>query len=149
MISPRTRRAGRERAVQFLFGLDFSGYPPEEVLEDFWDMSSSNESARKYAERLIFGAWDRLEAIDGAIDGALEAWTPGRVGYVERAILRVAVFELLYLPDVPPGVAINEAIEVAKIFGGEEAPRFVNGVLDRIRRDLEAGREGAREQAPG
>lgn len=150
MIAPRTRRAGRERAVQFLFGLDFSGYEPDDTLGAFWDMSPSKPAVRRYAETLAQGVWRNRDELDHTINGALEGWLPERVGYIERAVLRVAVFEMRHLPDVPPGVAINEAIEVAKTFGGEDAPRFVNGVLDRIRRDLDTDTDqGAQEQTSG
>ena len=73
MSSSRTRRAGREHAVQFLFGLDFSGYAPEDVLEDFWAISPVRRSVRAYADQLILGAWGKLGEVDQTIENALEA----------------------------------------------------------------------------
>ena len=133
-ISPKKRRSARERAVQFLFGLDFTKYDWRSAIETFWLSSPVNASVKDYAELLIDGVAGHLEELDGAIDGSLDRWTPDRIGRVERNILRVALFEMRYLDDVPTPVAINEAIEVAKRFGAEDAPRFINGVLDRLKK---------------
>ena len=77
--------------------------------------------------------WKRRQALDERIDSALRNWTPERVGRVERNILRVALYEMDYEDDVPKKVAINEAIEISKEYGSDEAPRFINGVLDRLK----------------
>ena len=135
MFHPKTRRMGRERALQFLFGLDMTRKVDwRGLLSDYWGINPAREPVRQYAEQLIAGVCDHQAELDQRIHGALENWTPERVGYIERAVLRIALFEMLYLPDVPPTVAINEAIEVTKRFGGPESPRFVNGVLDRLRK---------------
>ncbi len=75
-----------------------------------------------------------LEELDEEIAGSLDNWTPDRIGYVERAVLRIALYEMRHCDDVPDSVAINEALEVTKIFGTEDAPKFINGVLDRLKR---------------
>lgn len=133
MPDPRVRRRARERAVQLLFGLDFTGYAVNDALEPFWVMNPSRPPAKRYAEKLARRIAEHLDAIDAAIAGAVEHWRPERVGALERAVLRVAVCEMLFMADVPPKVAINEAVEIAKRYGGDEAPRFVNGVLDRLK----------------
>jgi N utilization substance protein B len=91
-----------------------------------------------YAEKLVRGVHEKQIDLDETIAEVLENWTPDRIGYVERAVLRIALFEMLYCDDVPASVAINEGIEVAKSFGSEEAPRFINGVLDRLREHLQS-----------
>jgi transcription antitermination protein NusB len=128
----------RGRALQFLFGLDFTQYDWEPEIEGFWELHPSRPSVRRYAETLIRGVCTRQEEIDACIGEALENWTLDRVGYIERAILRMALYEMRYRDDVPTTVAINEAVELAKQFGAEDASRFVNGVLDRLRKHLEA-----------
>ena len=127
------RRRARERAVQCLFGLDFTAYDWRSAIGSFWDCNPSQPRVRQYAERLIQGVMESLEGLDERIAAAVDNWNPARVGRVERNVLRVALLEMTSFPDVPPRVAINEAVEVAKRFGADEAARFVNGVLDRIR----------------
>jgi len=132
---PRTRRLARERAVQFLYGLHLTRYDWANALDDFWAINPARPAAKSYAEQLIRGVSEHANALDEQIHAALDRWSPERVGPVERAVLRVAVYEMLHVADVPPPVAINEAIEVSKRYGSEEAPRFVNGVLDRLQRN--------------
>ncbi|MBX7256218.1 MAG: transcription antitermination factor NusB [Candidatus Hydrogenedentes bacterium] len=132
-INPQLRRRARERAVQFLFGLDFTQYGWESTIETFWVGNPVKPGAKAYAERLIRGVMEHRIALDEAIDAALNRWTPDRVGRVERNVLRVALYEMWHEPDVPTNVAINEAIEVTKVYGEEETARFINGVLDRLR----------------
>ena len=169
MLGQYVRRRAREAALHFLFGLDFTSSPWESVVDDFWAMEadvadqlvndpddeeadeywvlerlSPNAGVREYAMQLIGGVCEHVAALDQEIATALQNWTPERVGRVERAILRIALYEMRYVPDVPPPVAINEAIEIVKRYGDDEAPRFVNGVLDRLRerdgrRDSDAG----------
>lgn len=132
MLSPQIRRMARERALQFLFGLDFTGYAWELEAEDFWHAYPVRPSVRHYADRLIRGVSECQTELDEAIAAALDNWTPDRVGRIERIVLRIALYEMDHVEDVPATVAINEAIEVAKRFGADDTPRFVNGVLDRL-----------------
>lgn len=134
MLNPHVRRRGRERALQFLFSLDFTGYEYQDKLEEFWAINPVKPGAKQYAEKLIHGVCQQQDALDDEISTALDNWTPDRIGYVERAILRIALYEMRYCSDVPDAVAINEALEVVKIFGSDDAPKFVNGVLDRLKR---------------
>jgi len=133
-VHARTRRRGRECAAQFLFSIEFTHYEPEDILPKFWEMNSAKPAVRLYAEHLIRGVIEHRSELDDAIDEALQGWTAVRVGHIERNILRVALFEMWYGDNVPDKVAINEAIEVAKRYSGDEAPRFINGVLDRLRK---------------
>lgn len=134
---PTSRRRGRERALQCLYGIDHTQYDYEEVLEDFWAQLPTKPGPRDYAEKLIRGVREHVGELDHHIHGALQNWTPERVGPIERNAIRIAVYEMLHVSDVPSRVAINEAIEVVKLFGADEATRFVNGVLDRLRRKFE------------
>ena len=137
------RTQAREKALQFLFGLDFTRYPWEDELEIFWEDNPAEAGVRRYADKLIKGVSENLDPLDELVQQALEHWNPDRVGYIERSILRIAAFEMRFMDNVPNAVAINEAIELAKRFGGDEAPRFINGVLDRLKRHVpdEAGPE--------
>lgn len=137
MHNPRMRRRARERALQFLFGLDFTRYAWDQEIDAYWEASPARPSVRQYADVLIRGVSEHIEDLDTRIRGALDKWTPDRVGRVEWVVMRIALFEMMHQPDVPASVAIDEAIEVAKRFGAEDAPRFINGVLDRLRRKLE------------
>ncbi len=134
MQQTSNRRRARERAMLFLFGIDFTKYKPEDAIERFWESHPSKVRVKEYAGTLIQGVCGHLTEIDKIISEALQHWSFERVGNVERAILRLAVWEIIYSPDVPRNVAINEAVELAKHFGADDAPRFVNGVLDRVKR---------------
>jgi transcription antitermination protein NusB len=133
VVNPKVRRRGRERALQFLFSLDFTEYSVEDKLEDFWAINPARPGARQYAEKLIHGVSNHQEALDQEISGALDNWTPDRIGHIERSAIRIALFEMRHFRDVPEAVAINEALEVVKTFGADDAPKFVNGVLGRLK----------------
>lgn len=120
--------------MQFLYSVDYTKYDWREELEPFWAMNPSKPGVRMYADKLIAGTCEHMEEIDAAIGPALDNWSLDRIGAVERASLRVALFEMRFCADVPDGVVINEALEVVKVFGGDESPRFINGVLERLRR---------------
>ncbi len=138
MSHAHSRPAARDRALQFLFGLDFTGHDWEEEIDDYWEARPAKPAVRQYAEVLIRGVCDGQEALDERIRLALDNWSLERVGHVERTVLRIALFEMWKCEDVPVNVAINEAVELAKRFGADDAPRFVNGVLDRLRKQLDA-----------
>ena len=132
------RREGREAALQFLFSHDLNTRLDERDAEAFWVLRRTSPSVRAFAEELITGVGAQQEKLDLLIAPALDNFDIERVSAVERNILRIAVFEMLNLQEIPAAVTINEAIEIAKRFGGNESGRFINGVLDRIRRDREA-----------
>lgn len=102
-------------------------------MEHFWETFDTKIAVREYAFKLIKGVTFNQDDIDGHINGALTNWTPGRVGKIERNLLRIAIYEIAYTDDVPIKVAINEAIEIAKAYGTDESAGFVNGVLDRLK----------------
>jgi N utilization substance protein B len=133
---PSPRRDGREAAVQFLYGHEAQGGTGAELdqrkLAAFWELRDAKPEVREFAELLIGGAVAHAEKIDAAIRTHLQNYTLGRLSAVDRGILRVAAYEILFGDHIPPQAAINEAVEVAKRFGTEDSPRFVNGVLDRL-----------------
>ena len=128
------RRRAREYALQLLFQIDLSGGPPEEVFHDFWSGQKAGQEVREFAQRLVRGVWREREALDGVIASCAEHWRLDRMATVDRNVLRIAVYEMMFETDTPAAVAIDEAIEVAKKFGGEDSGKFINGVLDAIRR---------------
>jgi len=131
------RREGRESAVQFLFQQEMN--PAGEngpTLDDFWQLRPATPKIRQFSTELIEGVLANRDAIDERIKKCVANYDLGRIAVVDRNILRLAIYEMLFCKDVPPVVSINEAIEIAKRFGSEDSGRFVNGVLDRLRHDL-------------
>ncbi len=133
------RRRARECALQMLFQIDLVGSPPEDAFEHFWQDQEAAEDTRSFAEELVRGVHRERRALDAVVTGSTEHWRIGRMAVVDRNVLRMAIYEMIYEAGVPPVVVIDEAIEVAKKFGGEESGAFVNGVLDAIRRRIEKG----------
>jgi len=131
------RRKAREIALQFLYQLDLHGaVDPEPYEAEFWARHHVDDAAREFAERLVRGTKQNQAKVDGLLGQYAEHWDLERMAVVDRNILRMALYELAWHPEVPPKVVINEAIEIAKKFGTQESSRFVNGVLDRVLREL-------------
>jgi transcription antitermination protein NusB len=136
------RREGREAAVQYLYQLDLNGRELTIPPAQFWDLRSGPNipktppKIRIFAEQLIAGVTAHLDEIDEHIKKHAANYQLHRIAAVDRNILRVAIYEILFSEDVPPAVSINEAIEIAKRFGSEDSGRFVNGLLDRIRGEV-------------
>ncbi len=126
------RRQAREAALQALFMCDFVVQWDIETVSFCFEHFSVIKAARPFATRLCQGVVENLVAIDSKLTCASENWSLSRMGRVDRSILRLATFEIEYLDEVPINVAINEAIEIAKRYGAEESPVFVNGVLDKV-----------------
>jgi transcription antitermination protein NusB len=134
---PGKRRLARELAVQFLYQFDLSGGSLEEALPLFWQTQPEvSEPGRKFTEELIHGVVEHRELIDEKIGKYTENWNLPRIAAVDRNILRLAIYEMVYRDDIPPIVSINEAVDIAKKFSTRESGAFVNGILDRLRADL-------------
>ncbi len=131
-----SRSRCREWALQFLYQADFAGQRLREDLERFWQHFHPEEGVPAYLGELAGGVASHLEELDALIVRYSEHWRLERMTAVDRNILRLAAYELLYQPDIPSKVAINEAVELAKRFGSENSGAFVNGLLDRIRQAL-------------
>jgi N utilization substance protein B len=131
------RRKAREVALQFLYELDLNTEDdPGPREKEFWARHPLGDEARAFSEALVRGTKANQTKIDQLIGDCAEHWELERMAVVDRNILRMAVWELLWSPDVPPKVAINEAIDLAKKFGTKESSRFINGILDRVHKDL-------------
>ncbi|HEV8540576.1 MAG TPA: transcription antitermination factor NusB [Nitrospiraceae bacterium] len=145
------RRQSRERALQILFQLDIHGKTGE-WLEDFWIQHPAPEEIKSFAERLVAGVGANRAELDKLIGAHATNWKVSRMPVVDRNILRGALYELLWMPDVPAKVTVNEAIELAKRFADEDTKKFVNGVLDKILKEdgrlQEKRAEMASEDAP-
>lgn len=127
------RRHARETALQLLYALDITQRETASLLADPWAEARMLGDTHDFITVLVRGVAAEREAIDALIQSYSMHWSLDRIGLVERNILRFAIFELLFLPDIPANVTINEAVEVAKKYGTEEAPAFINGILDRIK----------------
>jgi N utilization substance protein B len=136
MSLARIRRQARILALQILYEVDVANHSLEEVLERHRSQASIAQPVRRYAERLVTGVWADRERIDRMIAEAAPAFPVDQLPPVDRNILRIAIYELLHEPDVPLKAAINEAVEIAKQYGGESSSRFVNGVLGTIAANL-------------
>jgi transcription antitermination protein NusB len=132
-----SRRKAREAAVQVLYQIDLSGEDPEPALALFFQHLTPDGEAREFAGELVRGCVAQRDAIDAKIREVSRHWRLERMARVDRNILRLGTFELMFLPDVPRKVTLNEAVELAKRFGDEDSPAFVNGVLDRIASEIE------------
>jgi N utilization substance protein B len=135
------RRQAREHALQVLFQLDMTRDDPEEALALHWREREVDEATRAFTERIVRGAFADAIRIDDLIRTSADNWRIERMAAVDRNVIRCAIFELLHEPDTPPAVVIDEAIEIAKRFGGEESGQFVNGVLDAVRKNLPAAKK--------
>lgn len=132
------RREGREAAVQFLFASELHGKHSPEEQEAFWTVHNAKASVRAYAESLVKGVQENQAVIDAYIEPVLENFRIERLANVDRNILRLAVYELAFVQDVPAAVIINEAIEIAKSLGAGESGSFVNGILHKIGQKVRA-----------
>ncbi|MGM0842106.1 MAG: transcription antitermination factor NusB [Bacillota bacterium] len=123
------RRVAREKALQALFQIDMSGIEPDVALTNVLEEDQKMDA---YLQQLVLGFIKNQERIDGHIRENLEKWSFDRLAKVDRNILRLGVYELLFVEDVPNNVVINEAVEIAKIFGDDQSSKFINGVLSKV-----------------
>jgi transcription antitermination factor NusB len=130
------RRKARELAVQVLFHLEFNPSDPGESFELLCRSFSPPKEIRAFSKELVLGVWENKGNLDTLIRQASRNWRIERMSRVDRNILRVAVFEVLYVGDIPPKVSIDEAVELGKKYGTEDSGAFVNGVLDHIYNQL-------------
>lgn len=132
-----TRREAREWTVQLLFQLDLNPDDLDTVFERFWTERKADAMAREFTEGLVRGVRDNLGKIDGMLGKYAEHWDIHRMGVVDRNVIRMAIYEMLFCNDIPPVVSMNEAVDIAKYFSSAESGKFVNGILDRICKDLD------------
>lgn len=131
------RRELREHIFKLLFRIEFHNEEamPEQIklyFEELDDLTYLKEEDREYIEHKYKDALGKLKEIDEFINGAVQGWSTKRMGKVDLTVIRLAVYEMRYDETIPVNVAINEAVELAKKFGGDESPAFVNGVLAKL-----------------
>ncbi len=132
------RRKARESALQILFQSEFDDATPDVILQQFWQDRKASQEERRYCEQLVRGIGEQRTRIDAVIQSVSENWRIARMLMVDRNILRIAVFELFWGERLAPGIVINEAVEIAKKFSGEESATFINGILDALRLQSDA-----------
>lgn len=130
------RRDAREHALQALYSIELHPDSPREALRLFLEAHPCGKSVKNFALGLLTGILDNQSALDAKITEKSPNWSISRMSKIDLCIIRLATFELLFRDDIPRSVTINEAIEIAKKFGSEESPAFVNGILDEISRGL-------------
>lgn len=136
------RRRSREAVLQFLFQDDFKGFEAgseqdlEQRFADFCSLYEIQKKARPYAAALLQGVYEKRKEVDAVISEHASNWRLERIDMTDRNILRIAVYEMIHQKDVPPEVAINEAVEIAKRFCADDSPAFVNGILDAVKNSV-------------
>ena len=138
----RKRTKAREYALQILYAVDITNDDPGDCVRRFWESNEeSSGEVKKFAAGLVLGVSDNKKEIDRMIAKYATNWKLDRMAVIDRNVLRFAAYELLYAKDIPPKVSINEAIDIAKKFGGPDSGKFVNGVLDKINKTERKGSE--------
>jgi N utilization substance protein B len=126
------RRRAREIALQVLYQREFNRAETDTALGLFWDNFEALKGAMDFSERIVRGVGQHRDELDRIIEKYSSHWKIDRMAHVDRNILRIAVYELIYCNDIPPKVAINEAVDIGKKFGSEDSGAFINGVLDKV-----------------
>jgi len=130
------RKKSREFALQVLYQLNITKQDVITALTQFEEHFLSHEGADEFLRRLVLGVLEHCPELDRLIEQYSENWRLDRINLIDRNILRMALFELLYCEDIPPKVTINEAIDLGKRFGSEDSGSFINGILDRIQNEV-------------
>lgn len=147
MAKPGIRRVAREVAIQYLFSHDLNKMPEaadsatgsdDGESDPFWELRPTRKKERAFAEGLLNGLAQEKQRIDSTLAAAIDNYSFHRLAAVDRNILRLAAYEILFRDDIPVAVSINEAVEIAKRFGTVDSAKFVNGVLDRISKDAKS-----------
>ncbi len=152
-----SRRTGREYALKVIYSMQDQEGSVTEVLDDFWKNFRFREDLlgepldevdeplppadQRFAEELVLGVAEHLEQIDTTIEKFSTNWALDRMARVDLSLLRLATYELLYRPEIPTRVVINEAIEIGKKFGTKDTPPFINGVLDQVSRQYRSAEQ--------
>ncbi len=127
-----TRKEARENCFKLLFEYEVQKLSAGEALDLFYELTEDVAGQKEYIDRTVTTAISHIEEIDSVIEKYSKGWKVSRLAKVTLAVLRVAVCELLYIEDIADSIAINEAVEIAKIYGDDKSPRFVNGVLSSV-----------------
>lgn len=132
------RRDARECVVQILFWLEANPCDDlNEVFVKFWQGRNADEKTKEFVQNEVQGVFEHIADIDKMLSGYMENWTLDRISGTDKCVLRMALYEMHFRDDIPPVVSINEAVDIAKFFSDSKSGRFVNGILDRARKDLD------------
>lgn len=131
----RKRTKSRECALQILYNIDICGDPAKKIMQIYWENHPEFLPFSDFANILVEGVFSKRAEIDEIIKSYAQNWKLERMAVVDRNVLRLSAFELLYLEEIPPKVSINEAVNLAKKFSTEDSGKFVNGILDRINKE--------------
>jgi len=138
-----SRRQCREWVVQLLFILDMNKQEMDQLFKDFWQEQEASAKAKKFTEDHVRDIAGNMDKLDEVLRKYSHNWDLHRIGVVERNVIRMAIYEILFRDDIPAVVSINEAVDIAKYFGNTESGRFVNGILDNLRKSVSADTQGA------
>ena len=131
------RRSSRELAIKFLYLTEMNPGDTEKQLEQFWESNPCQDDIQNYTVELLAKIREGQPAIDNLLKKFSENWTLDRMAVIDRNLLRLAACELMYDKSIPPKVVIDEAVEIAKKYGSGESPNFINGILDRVMKEVE------------
>jgi transcription antitermination factor NusB len=132
------RRRARELAIQVLFHMEYNPGDPGESFDRVCESFGPPKEVRAYSREVVLGVWEKKADLDRLIRRSSKNWRVERMTRVDRNILRIAIYEVVYRKDVPPKVSIDEAVELGKRYGTEESGAFINGILDHIYNELKA-----------
>ena len=128
----RARTRARECTLKILYQIEITKSTPEVALDDYFQWNEEPQDVKDFTQTLVTGISSQISALDETIRKFAEHWEIDRMAVIDKNILRLGCYELLFLKDIPPKVSINEAIELGKKFGDIETAKFVNGILDRV-----------------
>ncbi|MBU3911941.1 MAG: transcription antitermination factor NusB [Candidatus Omnitrophica bacterium] len=131
----RKRTLARECALKILYKIEIAKDSVQDSFDDFWSSQKKAEGVKSFAETLVRGTRENVAKLDELISKYTENWDIKRIAVIDKNIMRLSIFELLYMDDIPAKVSINEAIELAKKYGDVDSGKFVNGILDKIRKE--------------
>ena len=129
------RRAARELALKFLYQKEFNSNSPDSQLNSFCERANVSEETQDFTQTLIKNIFIHKKEIDDLLKKISDNWVPERMAMIDKNILRLGIYELLFDSTTPPKVVIDEAVEIAKKFGTDESPDFINGILDKVYKD--------------
>ncbi len=136
------RNRARQSCLQILYQIELSKVKCEPAIEDYFSSNEFQPLHREFSEFLVKGVLNKMPEIDMVISKYAKNWGINRMAVIDRNILRMGVFELIYAEDIPPRVSINESVELAKMFGDIDSPKFINGILDSVfRKEINPVRE--------
>ena len=132
----RKRTMARESALKILYAVDITKEAPERCINNFWmSQDKMDPEVKDFADGIVLGVCRNISRIDGLVSECATNWELGRMAVIDRNILRFGAYELIFMEDIPPKVAINEAIDIAKKYGDKDSGKFVNGILDKINKE--------------